>query len=167
MSSVKDYAAGLASYLQKKFSSAGPEGGIDLNIQELKKPLLKLGTDTGIYGSYDAKKLEFYAGFSEEKAGARLKFYFQLQFPKGTPLSEALEARLTRASSKTVKSLSRILGQTNLRFNASETDTDIFSAYCEVKDPKHIRPNDLYQEIWTYLMREPMALASGFKQIRQ
>ncbi len=139
MLDASNYTKGLGNFIKRKI-------GKDLFISEVNEPLILFGIESAIKGS----NLEFYAGFSSEIINIRLMFYFQLKAP---------EESLARNSQIVSKSFE----EPRIRYVKED---EILSVYCRVNDPNHIKPNDLYQDIWTYFMGEPLKKAFERKDFK-
>lgn len=89
-----------------------------------------------------------------------LKFYFKLTF-----LKEKISDVQRRVEESGL--LSKILKKADIMHMSVIDDEGSFSVYCEINDPEHVKKNDLYQEIYTYFVRNQVMLAGDYSGLKQ
>ena len=141
------YTSGLKDYLTRVL-------GKDIVLEDVPYPYVHFGIESVVHVSNAESGIDFHAGFdvqSSGRANSRLRFFLQLSSPgNGDLMGTLLENPRKR------KRVSKNLGNTTERFNPDE---DIYSVYCCVRDPDHLKPEDLYKDLLDYFLKGNISLA--------
>lgn len=153
ISDAKTYTSGLKNYLRGILDA-------DFSIEELSDPesYIKLGIDSAIHVKNKKQGLDFYAGFiyhGSGKSDQRLRFFLQLTALKET---DFMQRNLSEISPTKKKRVSKNLGETVERFNFDSQKHGIYSVYCKIKNPDHLKPEDLYYDLRKYFLEKGIHL---------
>lgn len=150
---AKMYTSGLKNYLRRILDK-------EFSIEELPdpEPYIRLGVDSAVHVKNEKKGLEFYAGFIYHSSGSsnqRLRFFFQLTSLKET---DFMQRNIGETSPIKKKKTSKNLGETVERFNFDSQKQGIYSVYCKIKNPEHLKLEDLYYDLRKYFLEKCIPL---------